>query len=91
MDWLHETRPADFLLINAGALTHTSAALPDAITALRLPFVEIHISNVYKREAFRHHSFLAPLAIGSIVGLGVQGYDLAARYALRYLEPGENN
>lgn len=86
LDWLQEQRPADFLLVNAGALTHTSLALPDAIAAINLPFVEIHISNVYKRESFRHHSFLAASAVGSIVGLGVEGYDLAARFAISYLE-----
>ena len=91
IDWLQETRPADFLLVNAGALTHTSVALRDAISALALPFVEIHISNVYKREAFRHHSYLADLALGSIVGLGVKGYDLAVQFALDYLKDGQRS
>ncbi|MCZ6472087.1 MAG: type II 3-dehydroquinate dehydratase [SAR324 cluster bacterium] len=86
IDWLQENRAADFLLINAGALTHTSIALRDALAALQLPFLEIHISNVYKRESFRHHSFLAALAIGSLVGLGTQGYDLAARFAIEFLK-----
>ncbi len=91
IDWLQETRPADFLLVNAGALTHTSVALRDAIAALALPFVEIHISNVYKREPFRHHSYLADLALGSIVGLGVKGYDLAVQFALDYLKDGQRS
>lgn len=91
IDWLQETRPADFLLVNAGALTHTSVALRDAISALALPFVEIHISNVYKREPFRHHSYLADLALGSIVGLGVKGYDLAVQYTLDYLKDGRRS
>ncbi|MCZ6628525.1 MAG: type II 3-dehydroquinate dehydratase [SAR324 cluster bacterium] len=86
IDWLQENRAADFLLINAGALTHTSIALRDALAALQLPFLEIHISNIYKRESFRHHSFLAALAIGSLVGLGTQGYDLAARFAIEFLK-----
>ncbi len=91
IDWLQETRPADFLLVNAGALTHTSVALRDAISALALPFVEIHISNIYKREPFRHHSYLADLALGSIVGLGVKGYDLAVQFALDYLKDGQRS
>ncbi len=85
IDWLQEQRPADFLLVNAGALTHSSVALRDAISALAVPFVEIHISNVYKREPFRHHSLLSDLAIGLVVGLGVQGYDLAGQFAVSYL------
>ncbi len=88
VDWLQEQRPAGFLLVNAGALTHTSVALPDAIAATAVPFVEIHISNIYKREPFRHHSFLAPAAVGSIVGLGVGGYDLAAQFAVSFLARG---
>ena len=89
IDWLQESRPADFLLVNAGAFTHTSIALRDAISALELPFVEIHISNIYKRESFRHHSYLADIALGAIVGLGVKGYDLAVQYALDYLKCGQ--
>lgn len=85
IDWLQESRPADFLLINAGAYTHTSVALRDAIASLALPFVEIHISNIYKRESFRHHSYLADIALGSIVGLGVKSYDLAVQVALHHL------
>jgi 3-dehydroquinate dehydratase-2 len=86
IDWLQENRAADFLLINAGALTHTSIALMDTLAALQMPFLEIHISNVYKRESFRHHSFLAALAMGSLVGLGVHGYDLAAQFAINFLK-----
>ena len=91
IDWLQEARPADFLLVNAGAYTHTSVALRDAISSLMLPFVEIHISNIYKREPFRHHSYLADIAVGSIVGLGVKGYELAVQYALEHLKsPGKS-
>ena len=61
-------------------------ALRDAIASSTLPFVEIHISNIYKREPFRHHSYLADLALGSIVGLGVKGYDLAVQFTLDYLK-----
>jgi 3-dehydroquinate dehydratase II len=72
-----------FILINPGALTHTSVALRDAFAGVAVPFVEIHISNVYARESFRHHSFLSPIAAGVIVGLGTNGYELALDYALK--------
>src|SRR5690625_3167283 len=72
----------DFIIINAAAFTHTSVALRDALAAVALPFIEVHISNVYKREAFRHYSYLADLAQGVIAGLGVYGYEAALRYAL---------
>lgn len=72
----------DFIIINAAAYTHTSVALRDALAAVGIPFVEVHISNVYKREAFRHHSYLADLARGVIAGLGVFGYEAALRYAM---------
>lgn len=85
VDWLQQQRQADFLLINAASLTHTSVAIRDAIAMAGMPFVEIHISNVYKRETFRHHSYLSDLAQGVIVGLGVQGYDFAATFAVSHL------
>ena len=65
------------IVINAGAFTHTSVALLDALNAAELPVVEVHISNIYKREAFRHHSYISPVAVGVIAGLGIQGYTLA--------------
>jgi 3-dehydroquinate dehydratase-2 len=71
----------DFIIINAGGLTHTSVALRDALCAVALPFVEVHISNLYRREGFRHVSLLADAAIGSIVGLGPAGYGLALEFA----------
>jgi 3-dehydroquinate dehydratase-2 len=85
INWLHSQRPADFLIINAAAFTHTSVALRDAVKLMDVPFLEIHISNVYKREPFRHHSYFADLAEGVIAGCGVMGYELAALYALDYL------
>lgn len=72
----------DFIIINAAAYTHTSAALPDALAAVDIPFIEVHLSNVYKREAFRHHSFLAATAQGVVAGLGPFGYEAAMQYAL---------
>jgi 3-dehydroquinate dehydratase-2 len=65
------------IVINAGAYTHTSIALLDALNAAELPVVEVHISNIYKREGFRHHSYISPVAVGVIAGLGIQGYLLA--------------
>lgn len=72
----------EFIIINAGAYTHTSIAIRDALAAVRLPFVEVHLSNVYQREPFRHHSYLSDQAQGVIAGLGVYGYEAALRYAL---------
>jgi len=72
---------ADFILINPGALTHTSVALRDAILAVGIPCIEIHISNVHAREAFRQHSYFSDIAVGTITGLGPIGYELALRAA----------
>ena len=70
----------DGIIINAGAYTHTSVALRDALLSVSVPFVEVHISNVYKRESFRHKSYLSDAAEGVIAGLGAQVYSLAAKY-----------
>jgi 3-dehydroquinate dehydratase II len=83
IDWIHETGAAVKAgesigaVFNPGAFTHTSAALHDAIEGASLPLIECHISNVHKREEFRHHSFISPVASGIIVGFGVHGYVLA--------------
>lgn len=71
-----------FILINPAAYTHTSVALRDALAAVGIPFIEVHLSNVFAREAFRHHSFFSDLAVGVISGLGPLGYELALDYAL---------
>jgi 3-dehydroquinate dehydratase-2 len=72
-----------FILINPAAFTHTSVALRDALAAVGLPFIEIHLSNVFAREPFRHHSYFSDLAVGVISGLGALGYELALDYALQ--------
>lgn len=82
VDWIHEAgRLAGCagVVLNAGAYTHTSVALHDAIEAVDVPVVEVHISNVHRREPFRHHSYVSPVAAGIVVGFGVAGYALAIR------------
>jgi 3-dehydroquinate dehydratase II len=74
-----------FVIINPGALTHTSIALRDAFLSVAVPFIEIHISNVFARESFRHHSYLSDVAVGSIVGLGPIGYELALEAACAHI------
>lgn len=74
----------EFAIINPGAFTHTSVAIRDAFAGVALPFIELHISNVFKREPFRHHSYLSDIAVGVICGLGVQGYRLALDFALSH-------
>ena len=77
IDYLHEARGYDGIVLNAAAYTHTSVALRDAIAAIDVPTIEVHLSNVHAREAFRHHSMLAPVCRGVISGLGMTGYLLA--------------
>ena len=75
----------DAIVINPGGLTHTSVALRDALAGVAIPFVEVHISNIYRRESFRHHSYLSELASGVICGLGTDGYRIGIEYALKKL------
>ena len=74
-----------FMVVNFGGFTHTSIALRDAMLAAEIPYIEVHLSNLHKREAFRHQSYFADIAIGSIVGLGAQGYELALQAAFARL------
>lgn len=76
---------ADFIIINPAAYTHTSVALRDALAAVSIPFIEVHLSNVHAREAFRHHSYFSDIAVGTITGFGAVGYELALRAATQYL------
>jgi 3-dehydroquinate dehydratase-2 len=72
-----------WIIVNPGGLTHTSVALRDAFAAVKIPFIEVHLSNIYSREPFRRYSYFSDLAVGTICGLGSRGYDLALQFALR--------
>ena len=86
IDRLHAARGVfDGIILNAGAYTHTSIALMDAVASIMLPVVELHLSNIHAREAFRHQSYIAPVAIGQICGFGAAGYPLAMEALTGYL------
>ena len=85
VDAIHNASEHQGILINAGAYTHTSVAIRDAISAVKLPTVEVHLSNIYQREAFRHHSYIAPVAIGQISGFGAESYRLGLQALVSYL------
>ncbi len=76
-----------FIVINPAAFTHTSIAMRDALLSVKIPFIEVHFSNLHAREAFRHHSYFADIAVGTITGLGAMGYELALRAAIHRLSP----
>ncbi|MFT4463622.1 MAG: type II 3-dehydroquinate dehydratase [Sodalis sp. (in: enterobacteria)] len=86
IDRIHQARGnIDFIVINPAAFTHTSVALRDALLAVNIPFIEIHLSNVHARESFRHHSYLSDIAVGVICGLGADGYQFALQTAVKRL------
>ncbi len=86
VDTIHDSRDrSDGLVINAGAYTHTSIAIRDAISAVQIPTVEVHLSNIYKREEFRHHSYLAAISIGQISGFGAESYYLGLQALVSHL------
>ena len=89
VDRIHQAQSdgVQFIIINPAALTHTSVALRDALLGVAIPFIEVHLSNVHAREAFRHHSYLSDKAVGVICGLGAQGYSAALNYALTKIQP----
>ena len=87
LDAIHGARGKhDGIVLNAGAYTHTSIALMDAIASVELPVIELHLSNIHARERFRHHSFIAPVALGQICGLGPAGYPLAIRAMVEHVK-----
>jgi 3-dehydroquinate dehydratase-2 len=89
IDWIHAARGrAAGVVINAGAFTHTSIAIADALNAFDGPIIEVHISNVHKRESFRHHSYVSSIAAGVIVGCGTQGYALALQRIAKLIGTG---
>src|SRR4051794_40646542 len=92
IDAIHENgRGASGIIINAGGLTHTSVALRDALVGVEAPVIEVHLSNIHAREEFRHHSYLAPIAVGQIAGFGAAGYNMALRYVALRLNDGKAN
>jgi 3-dehydroquinate dehydratase II len=87
IDWIHEARErAGGIVINPAAFTHTSVAILDALNACEFPIIEVHISNVHRREAFRHHSYVSMVASGVIAGFGTQGYPLALQRLARLID-----
>lgn len=87
IDRIHQAfqQGIEFIIINPAALTHTSVGVRDALLGVNIPFIEVHLSNVHAREAFRHHSYLSDKAVGVICGLGAAGYEYALNYALQQL------
>ena len=85
VEWIHQMDSDDFLIINPGAWTHYSYAIRDAISSVKVPAIEVHLSNIHKREEFRKNSVIAPVCLGQISGLGMDSYLLALQYALNYV------
>lgn len=88
IDRIHQARDeqVDFIIINPAAFTHTSVAIRDAFAGVSIPFIEVHLSNVHKREPFRHHSYFSDIAVGVVCGLGAQGYFFALQAAIDQIE-----
>jgi 3-dehydroquinate dehydratase-2 len=92
IDWIQKAAKdsVDYIVINPAAYAHTSIALRDALLAVQIPFIEVHLSNIYRRESFRHHSYLADVADGVICGLGARGYEYALQAALNIFNNTDN-
>jgi len=90
IDWIQQLREENFLLLNPGAWTHYSYAIRDAIAGVRVPTLEIHLSNIQAREEFRKHSVIAPVCVGQIAGLGAESYYLGLKYAIDFQRLREN-
>jgi 3-dehydroquinate dehydratase-2 len=90
IDWVQQAHGARGLIINAGAYTHTSVALHDALKSLSIPIIEVHLSNLFAREPFRHHSYISKAATGIVAGLGPLGYELAITALLKLIERRES-
>lgn len=90
VDWITELKPTDFLILNPGAWTHSSYAIFDAIKGVKVPTLEVHISNIYAREGFRSHSVIAGACMGQISGLGTDSYLLALAYAVEFQKYRQN-
>lgn len=93
IEWVQQSpkHGVEFIIINPAAFTHTSVALRDALLAVAIPFIEVHLSNVHAREPFRRHSYFSDLAVGVIAGLGARGYEFALAAALAHLKTSQNS
>ncbi|MDD2945428.1 MULTISPECIES: type II 3-dehydroquinate dehydratase [unclassified Acinetobacter] len=93
VDRIHQAQKEgiQFIIINPAALTHTSVAVRDALLGVAIPFIEVHLSNVHAREAFRHHSYLSDKAVGVICGLGAKGYSAALEFAIDKIQPSKQS
>ena len=93
VDQIHQAQKegVQFIIINPAALTHTSVAVRDALLGVAIPFIEVHLSNVHAREAFRHHSYLSDKAVGVICGLGAKGYSAALEFAIDKIQPSKQS
>lgn len=90
IEWIQQCGDADFIIINPAAYTHTSVALRDALSAVAVPFIEVHLSNVHAREAFRRQSYFSDMAVAVITGMGARGYGYALDYAINFINSRKN-
>lgn len=86
INFLHQEKPANYAIVNAAAYSHTSIAIHDAFLAVQIPLIEVHISNIYQRETFRHHSYLSAISKGFLCGFGIMGYEMAADFIIKKIQ-----